>query len=74
MKLTTLAIALGIAGSCIAGPSFKLSFPEKKFAPEAKSKAMITKAIISDENFIAGPDGKFAFVLTEKSSGIQCRG
>ena len=68
MKLTTLAIVFGIVGSCIAGPSFKLSFPEKKFAPEAKSKAMITKAIISDENFIAGPDGKFAFVLTEKNA------
>ena len=68
MKLTTLAIALCIAGTCIAGPSFKLDFPEKKFAPEAKSKAMITKAVITDENFVAGPDGKFAFVLTDKNA------
>ena len=68
MKFKTFAVAFTIAGACIAGPSFKLTFPQKTFAPEARSKAMVSKAVISDENFIAGPDGKFAFVLTEKNA------
>lgn len=68
MKLTAIAFALCVAGVCVAAPHFKLSFPEKKFAPDATSKSMISKAIITDENFIAGPDGKFAFVLTDKNA------
>lgn len=68
MKLSLIVSALCIAGSCIATPHFKLTFPEKKFVPDAKSKTMISKAIITDENFIAGPDGKFAFVITDKNA------
>lgn len=71
MKRTLTALLLCSAVFAFAGANFKLSFAEKKFAPQARSKTIVSKIAIADDNFIPIPGNKFAFVLSDKNAAAK---
>ena len=68
MRKLSIAMLAVVAGAmCFGDVTFELRFPKKEFKPRAKSTVAFKKFSCGPENFVPGPDGGFAFQLSDKN-------
>lgn len=69
MKSAFVCALLAFGSSISFGETvFELDFPAKEFKPVSKQMGLADKIDVSAENFIAGPDDKFAFQLSDDNA------
>jgi len=68
MKKLSIAVLAVFAGVlCFGDVTFELRFPQKELKPQGKSTVAFKKFSCGPENFVPGPDGGFAFQLSDKN-------